>query len=65
MNDINFEKDQEEVLDRTENIKSLADQVKNLRDLEDQLKVDEELLASITVQNVCGTAEEPDNLKHQ
>ena len=44
MNDINFEKDQEEVLDRTENIKSLADQVKNLRDLEDQLKVDEELL---------------------
>ena len=44
MNEINFEKDQEEVLDRTENIKSLADQVKNLRNLEDQLKVDEELL---------------------
>ena len=44
MNQINFEKDQEEVLDRTENIKSLADQVKNLRNLEDQLKVDEELL---------------------
>jgi len=44
MNDINFEKDQEEVLDRTENIKSLADQVKNLRYLEDQLKIDEELL---------------------
>ena len=44
MNDINFEKDQEEVLDRTENIKSLADQVKSLRDLEDQLKIDEELL---------------------
>ena len=44
MSEINFEKDQEEVLDRTENIKSLADQVKNLRDLEDQLKVDEELL---------------------
>jgi len=44
MSDINFEKDQEEVLDRTENIKSLADQVKNLRNLEDQLKVDEELL---------------------
>ena len=41
---INFEKDQEEVLDRTENIKSLADQVKSLRDLEDQLKIDEELL---------------------
>ena len=44
MNDINFEKDQEEVLDRTTNLKSLADQVKNLRDLEDQIKVDEELL---------------------
>ena len=44
MNEINFEKDQEEVLDRTENIKSLADQVKNLRYLEDQLKIDEELL---------------------
>jgi len=44
MNDINFEKDQEEVLDRTENLKSLADQVKNLRDLEDQVKTDEELL---------------------
>jgi hypothetical protein len=44
MNDINFEKDQEEVLDRTENIKSLADQVRTLRDLEDQVKTDEELL---------------------
>ena len=33
MNDINFEKDQEEVLDRTENIKSLADEVKKLRTL--------------------------------
>ena len=44
MNQINFEKDQEEILDRTENIKSLADQVKTLRDLEDQVKADEELL---------------------
>jgi len=44
MSEINFEKDQEEVLDRTENLKSLADQVKNLRDLEDQVKVDEDLL---------------------
>ena len=44
MNEINFEKDQEEVLDRTENLKSLADQVKSLRDLEDQVKVDEDLL---------------------
>ena len=44
MNQINFEKDQEEILDRTENIKSLANQVKTLRDLEDQVKADEELL---------------------
>jgi len=44
MNQINFEKDQEEILDRTENIKSLADQVKKLRNLEDQVKADEELL---------------------
>jgi hypothetical protein len=44
MSDINFEKDQEEVLDRTENIKSLADQVKKLRDLEDELKAEEEAL---------------------
>ena len=44
MSDINFEKDQEEILDRTTNLKSLANQVKILRDLEDQLKVDEELL---------------------
>ena len=42
MSDINFEKDQEEVLDRTENIKSLANQVKKLRDLEDELKAEEE-----------------------
>ena len=33
MNNIDFEKDQTEVLDRTENIKSLANQVKKLRDL--------------------------------
>jgi len=44
MNQIDFEKDQEEVLDRTENIKSLADQVKKLRDLEDQVKADEQAL---------------------
>ena len=41
MSDINFEKDPEEVLDRTENIKSLADQVKKLRDLEDEVKAEE------------------------
>ena len=33
MSDINFEKDQEEVLDRTENLKSLANQVKKLERL--------------------------------
>ena len=44
MSDINFEKDQEEVLDRTENIKSLASQVKSLKELEDELKADEESL---------------------
>ena len=44
MSDINFEKDQEEVLDRTENLTSLANQVKTLRTLEDQVKADEELL---------------------
>ena len=41
---INFEKDQEEVLDRTENITSLANQVKTLRALEDQIKANEESL---------------------
>ena len=44
MNQIDFEKDQEEVLDRTENIKSLADEVKKLRTLEDNIKSDEESL---------------------
>ena len=44
MSDINFEKDQEEVLDRTENLTSLASQVKNLKALEDQLKIDQESL---------------------
>ena len=39
MSDINFEKDQEEILDRTENLTSLADQVKTLRALEDQVKI--------------------------
>jgi len=44
MNQIDFEKDQEEILDRTENLTSLANQVKTLRTLEDQVKADEELL---------------------
>ena len=41
MSNIDFEKDQTEVLDRTENIKSLANQVKSLKELEDELKADE------------------------
>ena len=44
MNEINFEKDQTEVLDRTENLKSLASQVKSLKTLEDEIKADEESL---------------------
>jgi len=44
MNNIDFEKDQTEVLDKTENIKSLASQVKSLKELEDELKADEESL---------------------
>jgi len=44
INTIDFEKDQTEVLDRTENIKSLASQVKSLKELEDELKADEESL---------------------
>jgi len=44
MSDINFEKDQEEILDRTENLSSLAGQVKSLKALEDEVKADEELL---------------------
>ena len=39
-----MEKDQTEVLDRTENIKSLANQVKKLRDLEDEVKAEEQAL---------------------
>ena len=44
MSTINFEKDQEEILDRTENLSSLAGQVKSLKALEDEVKADEELL---------------------
>ena len=44
MSNINFEKDQEEILDRTTNLKSLANQVKILRELEDQIKIEEESL---------------------
>ena len=39
-----MENDQTEVLDRTENIKSLANQVKKLRDIEDEVKAEEQSL---------------------
>ena len=41
---IDFEKDQEEVLTRTKEIKSLSDEVLKLRSLEDEMKRDEEAL---------------------
>ena len=41
---MDFEKDQEEVLERATNLKSLANQVKILKELEDQVKNDEEAL---------------------
>jgi len=44
MNNIDFEKDQTEGLDKTENIKSLASQFKSLIDLEDELKADDDSL---------------------
>ena len=44
MSEINFEKDQEEVLDRTENIDTLAKQIKHLRTLEDEVKAEEQAL---------------------
>ena len=44
MNKIDFEKDQEEVLTRTKEIRSLSDQVLKLRDLENEFKIDEESL---------------------
>jgi hypothetical protein len=44
MNNIDFEKDQTDVIDQTKNIRSLADQVKKLKGLEDEIKGDEELI---------------------
>ena len=43
---IDFEKDQEEVLTRTKEIKSLSDEVLKLRSLEDEIKREEEALKS-------------------
>ena len=44
MSKIDFEKDQEEVLTRTKEIRSLSDQVLKLRSLEDEFKNAEEAL---------------------
>ena len=44
MNQIDFEKDQEEVLERTENISKLADKVKELQGMENSMKILEESL---------------------
>ena len=48
---IDFEKDQEEVLTRTKEIKSLSDQVLKLRTLEDEFKTDEELLKKFNTED--------------
>ena len=42
MTAIDFEKDQEEVLDRTENIHRLADKIKEMQALQQQLEIQEE-----------------------
>ena len=44
MSQIDFEKDQEEVLTRTKEIRSLSNEVLKLRTLEDEMKADEEAL---------------------
>ncbi len=44
MNKIDFETDQEEVLTRTKEIRSLSNEVLKLRTLEDEMKADEEAL---------------------
>ena len=44
MNKIDFEKDQEEVLTRTKEIRSLSNEVLKLRTLEDEMKADEAAL---------------------
>ena len=44
MSDINFEKDQEEVLDKTENIDKLATKIKDLQTLENEISALEDKL---------------------
>ena len=46
MSDINFEKDQEEVLDKTENVDRLAAKIKDLQTLENEVSALEDRLKS-------------------
>ena len=46
MNDINFEKDQEEVIDKTENVDKLATKIKDLQGLENEVSALEDRLKS-------------------
>ena len=41
---IDFEKDQQEVIKKTDNIQSLADQVERLESMQKQLEIQEEAL---------------------
>jgi len=54
MSDINFEKDQEEVLDKTENIDKLSTKVKELRGSPKVLKLWKTLLKKLKkIMNIC------------
>ena len=44
MSNIDFEKDQQEVIKKTDNIQSLADQVERLESMHQQLEIQEEAL---------------------
>ena len=46
MNTIDFEKDQEQVLDRTTNINKLADKIKELQAVEKAIELDEKQIKS-------------------
>jgi hypothetical protein len=45
MSQINFENDKEDLIDRTDNIKSLAEQVRNLKEIDSNIKTIEKELA--------------------
>ena len=44
MQSIDFEKDQEEVLDKTENIDKLADKIKEMQSLQKDIQTNEEYI---------------------